>query len=196
MIASPATNTGERTRPVRDGLLHHDLITAPHEDQSRAGLPRSAVAVLAGVARRHIARVGIEVIEQFIEEALHDALRAGTADRRRGNDRGARPDRSPPWPNPGCRHRREVSSSPDAVPGYKAKFAVAQLGGQVRIECGQPAQSPHRQLRGWNRFKCARCHEGKGCGVDIGRPEAGRIQPRQRAVRHARVRRATGTAGR
>ncbi len=87
-IARP--NAGERAGSIGDGLGHHDGRSAPGEAQARACLTNPAFAILAGIARRHVAGIRIEMIEQLVEEALHDALRSGSADRhgRAGSGQG------------------------------------------------------------------------------------------------------------
>ncbi len=74
-------DTGDRAGSVGDSLVHHDRRSAPDETEPGACLTHAALAILVGLVRRHVARIRIEVVEQLVEEALHDALRAGPADR-------------------------------------------------------------------------------------------------------------------
>src|SRR3974390_3380763 len=53
----------QRARSVGDGLNHHDGRSAPGDAQPRTGLADAALAVLAGIARRHIAGIRIEMVE-------------------------------------------------------------------------------------------------------------------------------------
>ena len=71
-VARP--DPGERSRSVGDGLDHHDGRAAPCDPQPRTGLTDAALAVLAGIAWRHIAGIRIEMVEQLVEEALYARL--------------------------------------------------------------------------------------------------------------------------
>ena len=138
-IVSPGRMPASAPGPSAIASHHHDGRASPGQTQSRTSLTDASLAVLAGVARRHVAGIRIEVVEQFVEEALHNALRSGPAHRhgraRRGQGKIGR--RAGPAVDVALGRRRQRRELP--VPARDAKLAVPQLRA---VRSGSSAASP------------------------------------------------------
>ena len=189
----PATAPGRReTRPRRRCRGPPPGQTASRRRPGRRGARDPRRRRAGG----DIARVRIEVVEQLVEEALHDALRAGAAHRRRDLPAAASGKlvaAAGPAVDVGVRRRRLAATIRSRR--SSAKLPSRQACGQVRVERGQPAQPPDRQLRDRHRLQCARRHEGERRGIDVGQRDADRSRRAATVWARARERSATERAG-
>ena len=171
--AGPSAATSCTTKPPpRRPQLHAD-----------AGPAGAADAVVGRLGRRRIARIGVEVVEQLVEEAAQHALRAGPPHRLGGVPAAAHELRGRLAPARGIVRRRAARGLTSVRgAGAQPQRAVAQFHRQPRVERGQPAQPPQRELPDRHGLQRARRHEGERGGGDL------RHQPLvQRLAGHERL---------
>ena len=133
-------------------------------------------ALAGGGQRRDIARIRVEMVEQLVEEALQHRLLAGFA-QRRGVDpgrlgHGGRRLR----PGGGIGVSRRLLRIQQALRRHQAHGLAGRLGGQGRVDRGQPVQAPQGELTRGRGLQRARPQELQCCADDAahhGRIEAG-----------------------
>ena len=165
---------------------HQDDALALPQSEANAGGAVAPGPILCRLARRDVTRVGVEVVEQLVEEALDDALGAGAPHRRRCGDRRFRQTHGCRRPRFGRIDGRQRLLCQHAITPGQHQFAVLLPRGQVRIQRRQAAQAPDRQRRHRHRIQDARLHERQRNGIDVGdqaRIEAA-IGSRLRVRRH------------
>src|SRR6185437_1161762 len=77
------SHAGKGRRAIRDGFYHHYCRASPGEAQTGTCPADAALAILTRITRRHITGIGVQMIEQLVEEALDDALASSSQHQRR-----------------------------------------------------------------------------------------------------------------
>src|SRR5206468_5241559 len=96
---------------------------------------------------RHVPRIGIEVVEHLIEEALNHPLAAGSTKGWRSAPRGGAKLGGRAAPGEGVLIRWQRARVKEPAPEGQEQALFADRDLKARIECGQPAQPPQRELR-------------------------------------------------
>ena len=151
---------------------------------------RAACGRARPAAGGDVARIGVEMVEQLVEEAADQRLGAGAPDRVGGVP--GRPASIGAAASPQARDRSSAAArwASRMRPGASRRRLPSRSSAvQRRVQRGQAAQAPHGQLRDRHRLQRARRHEGEGGADHIGHQRCSNAGAARRTARRPPARR-------